>query len=328
MEMELPDSTTFYNKSYFGCFSEKFQYGANTLRGFAWSCVDDPSGFLLPVKAIVAVIVGTVGQFALGCSHRFQTREWTYWKGEATENTTEQKIMHLNVCMFPGFLPQPFGGQKPASARMETLKTKVNQENPDILFLCEFSPVFSKQLFDGLKDNYAHFFVNIGSCAAGMDASLSVVTKTKLIEEPKFVPSKAKAKSWDQWAMYRGFFIIKTEKCNYLYTHLHAKDESEARKAQLKEIQELTKNQSKPWVIVADLNIDRNKDEYKNIEGYTDVIQEEKEGKKVTCQEGEETESIDYILTPKDSSITFEQVKVELDLSLSDHATITATYNA
>ncbi|MCB1081678.1 MAG: hypothetical protein KDK63_00880, partial [Chlamydiia bacterium] len=138
-----------------------------------------------------------------------------------------------------------------------------------------------------------------------------------------------KAKSWDQWAMYRGFFIIKTEKCNYLYTHLHAKDESEARQKQLEEIKTLTEeDQNRPWVIVADLNIDRKNDEYKNIEGYTDVIQEGKKENVVICQEGEEKESIDYILTQKDSSITFKEVKVELDLALSDHAAIIATYKS
>ncbi len=326
------------NASYPEVLAKKLQYGANEMRGVMWSSeshfmmtwgfLDRPMGsfFSRGISAITlfaSVFIGISGQLLLGFSHRLQSKEYTYWRGEGEENLIapeQTKVMHLNACMFPGSLPYQFGKMSPASERMGLLIQKVQNKSPDILFLCEFSPVFSGKLYKELKGEYKHFFVNIGSCALGMDASMAVLSKVPILNRPKFIPTRIEAEGDQKW-MYRGYFVFETKGCNYLYAHLHppgAEGTKEIRKNQLDEIRELTKAGTRPWVIVGDLNIDRNKPEYQNMNGFNDTLTKET----ITYQENGIEESIDYIVTPDDQLKIVTEV--EKDLTLSDHSTLVA----
>ncbi|MCP5504597.1 MAG: endonuclease/exonuclease/phosphatase family protein [Chlamydiales bacterium] len=333
-------SPNFHAESTLDYCAEKLQYGANIMRGVMWNAqahfmvtwgaLDQAAGSRWEKVASCVQFawgcgVGMFGLLLLGLSHRLQSREYTYWRGEGVEVFPDQeKVMHLNACMFPGSLPYHFGKQAPASERMGSLASRIQEKDPELLFLCEFSPVFSEELYENLKGEYKHFFVNIGSCAQGMDASIAVISKVPILKAPQFIPTKIPAEG-DQKLMYRGYFIIETQTCKYLYTHLHAKDTEGAktiRKEQLEEIRSLTTDSSKPWVVLGDLNIDRNKQEYKNLEGFNDIIHQH-HGKVTTCSEEGVEESIDYVLT-RDERL---QVVTEViqDLKLSDHSIITAT---
>ncbi|MBF5060229.1 endonuclease/exonuclease/phosphatase family protein [Candidatus Neptunochlamydia vexilliferae] len=135
------------------------------------------------------------------------SKRYTYWKGEEEELLPEQtQVLHLNVCMFPGSLPSAYGGMRTAGERMEELCTFIHKENPDIIFLSEFSGTLSPRLYEGLKEKYAHFFVNIGPKGFGMGASMAVLSRVPIVSEPKFIPSKT-VHSGGQSYIKRGYFI-------------------------------------------------------------------------------------------------------------------------
>lgn len=202
------------------------------------------------------------------------------------------KALHLNACMFPGgFLPYTFGGVRSAGERMEELKALIEGINPDIFFLCEFSQTLSGKLFESFQEVYRHFFVNVGPNAKGMDASMAVVSREPIVNEPKFFPSKIEAEG-EQKCFYRGFFHVETEKVNYVYVHLHPKETDRAkeiRQEQLAEIKKITEKfaNGKTWVILGDINIERGSAGHQAMleMGFRDVIQEQ-HGNVETCING------------------------------------------
>ena len=318
-------------------FAEGLNYMASFMQGTLWNTevqLLDAAGYLgrpagstyekitSLIKFIPSYFIGSSGFFLLALSNKMHSREYVYWKGEGELISPEQaKVMHFNACMFPGSLPYHFGGLTPATERMDKLFGKIESEKPDILFLSEFGSVFSGELYERLKENYKHFFVNIGMNALGLDASMAVVSKVPIFGRPEFIPTKIKAEG-EQELIYRGYFIVETEKCNYLYAHLHPKETEKAkeiRKGQLDEIREITSQGEKPWVILGDLNIDRNKDEYETMSDFNDYLGKET----ITCEEGETKESIDYVLT-RDGRLKIT-VDVKPDLTLSDHSAVIAT---
>ena len=181
---------------------------------------------------------------------------------------------------------------------------------------------FSTNLYEKIKEDYHLFVVNVGTMASGTDADLYFASKEKVISA-EFIPSLIPRIGDQKW-MNRGYLVIETEKCKYLYTHLHPKESKEAKEVRRRQIEdEILPRMSegkKPWLLVGDLNVDRNKEEYHIITThFTDHV-----GHVVTCQEGDVTESVDYILTLKgDRRLTVTNPQVVLDLDQSDHAAIT-----
>lgn len=247
------------------------------------------------------------------------SREWTLWKGEGKVIEPAQvKVMHLNACMFPGSLPYHFGKQFPATERLEKLEKKIQSEGPHLFFLCEMGQQFSIDLYDRLKDNYHLFVVNVGG-----STDLCFASKID-IETVQFVQSQI-PRIGDQKLMNRGYLVVEMKDFKIVYTHLHPQDSEEAQEVRKRQIIDEVlplMESEKPALLVGDLNIDRNKNEYQLIQQhFTDL-----NDKTITCQEGEETESVDYILTLEgETRLTLPVPKIDLDLTLSDHATLTST---
>ncbi|QVL56974.1 MAG: endonuclease/exonuclease/phosphatase family protein [Simkaniaceae bacterium] len=273
------------------------------------------------IKLVPAIFSGLLGHCLIGLSNRFHSREFTYWDGKgALINSEQLKVMHLNVCMFPGSLPCHFGKQTPGTERMEQLFQSIEDVQPHLLFLSEFSHVFSPELYDRLKGEYKTFLINIGSNALGNEASLVVVSKIPVLKA-QFIPTMVESAGVQKFS-YRGYVIIETRDCMYLYAHLHPEETPIAkniRRRQLDEIRHITDQGEKPWVILGDMNIDRNHDEYQNMYGFIDHISKET----ITCEEDGAVESIDYVLT-RDKRLQVA-TEVKQDLKLSDHSIIIAT---
>ena len=287
---------------------------------------------------IILIPIAVIGHCLTGVSNCLHSREFVYLEGSGSL-TGHLKIMHFNTCMLAGGLPFLFGGVRSAGERLNELIPRILEEDPDILFLCEFSETMTPRLFKSLKTKYKHFFVNIGSNACGMDASLSVLSKVPLINAPEFIPSRIEAQG-EQKFFYRGYFIMETENCSFLYTHLHPKSTPLAtriRQRQLKEILDLIehKGQETPWIVLGDLNINRGSsqhEEMKNL-GFVDEI-ENAHGIIPTSAEGlsegkvKYEESLDYFLTLKGKPIPMETKVIDTysnpGAALSDHKAIVA----
>ncbi|MCB1107542.1 MAG: endonuclease/exonuclease/phosphatase family protein [Chlamydiia bacterium] len=286
------------------------------------------------VGTALSMFIAIGGFFLKGLANRLHSRAFTYWEGRGEEvRPYTRKVLHLNVCMFPGGLPYLFGGVKGAGERLENLKIFIQEVNPDIFFLSEFSQTLSGKLYDLFAQDYKHFFVNIGSNALGMDVSMAVVSREPIVSEPKFFPSNVPTEG-DQKFCYRGYFFVETEKVNYLYIHLHPKDEK-IRQQQLLEIMEIVdENQNgKGWVVLGDSNIQRGTEEHEAFKskGFEDIVQKEY-GNVETCINGlekgarENPESIDGVFVLGDVSLrtTIHETYETLGQELSDHKGISA----
>lgn len=301
---------------------------------------------LIAPFAVTATLLFTplalLGHCLTGLSNRLNSRKFVYLEGICEEKTTQSpKIMHLNACMLAGGLPYLFGGVATAGERFQKgLIPLINREDPDIVFLSEFSETMTPRLYESLKRKYKHFFVNIGSKAVGMDASLAVISKVALTKEPEFVPSTVKADG-SQKFFSRGFFIMETKEYRYLYTHLHPQNTPASisiRSRQIQEIKRLieSKEGSTPWVVLGDLNIDRGSEGHQEMKesDFIDVIEEE-HGPVSTAAEGLEKgsikteESLDYFLTVRDKPIAVQTQVIDTYTdkrnALSDHKAIVAT---
>lgn len=282
-------------------------------------------GPLAFTATLLLLPIGLLGHGLTALSNSLHSREFVYWEGLCNEiRTLEPKILHLNACMFAGGLPYEFGGLRTAGERFCDLIALIIKEAPDLFFLCEFSETITPRLYEALKNEYKHFFVNIGSNACGMDASLCIACKIPLVKEPQFMASQVEADG-DQKMMYRGYFILETANHRYLYAHLNPKSER-IRHEQFKEIQLIVKEEGSPWLILGDLNVDRGSSLHDSVkkDGFYDVI-ESQHGRVSTSLEGE---SIDYFLTFKDQPIIMVTKIIDTydnrQKALSDHKAIVA----
>lgn len=263
------------------------------------------------------------GSLLHGFSTLVHSHAWTVWKGGSKPiSPTQVKVMHLNACMFEGSLPYHFGRQTPATERLDALEAKIKKNDPTLLFLCELGQTFSLSLYNRIHENYHLYVVNVGSMPSGFDSDLYFASKMD-IQKVDYIESEIPRIGDQRW-MNRGYLIVETKEIKYIYTHLHPKISEEAQEVRRRQIEEeilpLMKEGAKPFLLVGDLNIDRNKEEYHLItKHFDDHIKNVP-----TCVEGDLSESVDYFLTLKgDYRIKITHPEVNLDPDLSDHATLT-----
>ena len=211
-----------------------------------------------PIGLLIApaVLFGMGSQLISRC---IRNSEYFYIKGLASENHEKSStIMHLNCNMLPGYRPYR-QGLFPAGHRLDPLKFQILKEKPDILFLSEIHKTLHCQLFDELEEHFAHFYTNIGlNQGLGFGAGFFIASKDPIISSPRFIPFKIKGDSTK-----RGMFLLETQKCWYIYTHLlpgRLEMDREVRSQQLSEILDEVKLTlgGKPAVLIGDLNIDQN----------------------------------------------------------------------
>ena len=203
-----------------------------------------------------AVLFGMGSELISRC---IRNSEYFYIRGLGSENHGKSStIMHLNCNMLPGYRPYT-QGLLPAGQRLDPLKFLILKEKPDILFLSEIHKTVHCQLFDELDEYFAHFYTNIG-LNQGLDfgAGFFIASKDPIIGSPRFIPFKIKGDS-----IKRGMFLLETQKCWYIYTHLlpgRSEMDREVRSQQLSEILDEVKltTGDKPALLIGDLNIDQN----------------------------------------------------------------------
>lgn len=300
--------------------------------------------FALPVMALTLPLA--ISSFPLtGLARIFESRNYRYLSGCAPEIQVEKpKFMHLNFCGFYGGLPYALGGTTPAHDRLGELVENIHEVDPDLVFLCESSRLLTPPLYHSLKDNYSHFFVDIGLNAFGMENALFVAARVPILSQPTYHPFTDKVEG-DQRFILRGFFAVETADKWFFYTHLHSGSEEkdrEVRQSQLEKIQEFIEANTgeKPCILLGDLNINRLEDpnsDYQKMlsRGFQDYFPEQHPDaftgsdvldyqiKKI--DEEAALEVIDYILiNDKGKGLTLqlgvlETYHARLDQSLSDH---------
>ncbi|MEM7174973.1 MAG: hypothetical protein AAF443_03455 [Chlamydiota bacterium] len=191
-------------------------------------------------------------------------RGFAYLPGEkkaANSDSSEIRLCVLNTCMLSGCLPRFFGGQSPATTRVESLASfiKVDGNVPDLLFLCEVGRTVERSLVKELEKDYRHFFLGAGLSSL-QESGLFVASNCTLTKAPCFKTYKTKGLSF-QSLYNRGFFVFHTKTANFIFTHLSPgkKPKHEAiRQQQLNEIRTFIRSSNSgeqtSWILVGDLN--------------------------------------------------------------------------
>jgi hypothetical protein len=177
---------------------------------------------------------------------------------ESQEKISQPKIMTLNACMFWGGQPISQGGPRAARDRIDQFCQKINEIDPDIFVSQEMSLDPAVKVIDKLKDNYAHFYTNIGPFSWGMESCLFIASKLPIVSAPEFHPFP------NQPRIKRGFFCFETPKFWVITTHLQPAF-PDVRRKQLEQItskiDELSERTGKPCIFAGDLNIPYSTDE-------------------------------------------------------------------
>lgn len=186
-------------------------------------------------------------------------------QGTHPENSpnAQKTFFTLNACMFPGGLPGPFGGTLPARGRIGDL---IRLTPPaDAICFQEMSFDAAMRLYKQMKDQYAHFYLNIGPNPPKMENCLFLATNEPIRSEPIYIPFEV---SGMQKGIRRGAFFIETPDYWICTTHLNPHNDAasqQVRREQLNVIVQQMKKFSKPSLLLGDLNVvrtDGKDDEY------------------------------------------------------------------
>jgi endonuclease/exonuclease/phosphatase family metal-dependent hydrolase len=205
-------------------------------------------------------------------------KSFTYLQGSFKEKILEKgkplTVFSLNTCFVAGGFSLFYGGVAPWPERVDQLIEKIQEKNPDLLCLQEVNDIEAAyRLYDALKDQYAHFYFNIGPKVLSQNSGLFVASKLA-IQDPSF-------KTFDevpgtQKLVNKGFFdcqILSDAKvvAHLFLTHLSpssddglpTSEEKEIRKKELEMIFAKMKSFTKeaPIIFAGDFNITREDDE-------------------------------------------------------------------
>lgn len=194
--------------------------------------------------------------------------------GNAAEKLFQRKtftMLSWNICCVPAGYSITDGNVFPWPERMSAIIDSIKKSNADVVCLYE---VFDTQagfaLYEGLKEEYAHFYLNIGTQAMGAPSGIFVASKYK-IDDPQFVRfSKDSLVGRTKYAA-KGVFSFDITMARIFATHLQhsevpnnpTEEEKQGRAAQMRTIiSEIEKKSPpKPTIVTGDLNL--NSEEYK-----------------------------------------------------------------
>lgn len=249
---------------------------------------------------------------------------FTYVKGIDSKTSQEKiSILNWNICCFDEGLSMLFGGIIPWEERIVKIGDAIKKSGADIVCLQEvFSEKAGNRLMEQLKDTYGHFYINIGPringfnlMKMGISSGLFVASKNSL-ENPLFQPY-----GHEETPSTRAYgFFMANLNSNTLFatTQLQPGTTPEDIKFRHAQLQAIQKQINDKTLLLGDLNIERDSDEYKK--GLAPHFDNSYTGKDWTSCDLKDYwwkakrnmdafkkmlvfEWIDYFLSPKNSSI-------------------------
>lgn len=198
-----------------------------------------------------------IGQILDQTGNLLQKRPYYYLQGnlqEASQDKDTHTIFSANLCMLPYGIAT-LGGVRPAKQRIDQAAKAILTADADFVCLQEMSMGPSLELWEKIKDNYAHAFTRIGPMPANrMDGALFFASKHP-VEEVYYHPLP------NTGPIARGIFSIKTKMGWIINGHLSAGSSEETvalRKTQMAAIADLCEKLSLEGSIPCFLFIDSN----------------------------------------------------------------------
>ncbi len=115
---------------------------------------------------------------------------YLYQQGEGKEKATSDRfsLLSWNICCVPAGYTITDGGVVPWPQRMPRIIQTIAQLNSDVVSLYEvFDTHACRQLYEGLRPHYRHFYTHIGMRVIGAPSGIFVASKIRLTQ-PRFTP--------------------------------------------------------------------------------------------------------------------------------------------
>ncbi len=120
---------------------------------------------------------------------KLEQEPYIYWEGGLEEKVLENNTFTLflqNICFANAGYVISDGGVMPWRFRINAIIGKIKEQNADVVCLCEvFDINAALKLYQGMRNEYAHFYFNIGPRATGVSSGIFMASKFK-IHNPEF----------------------------------------------------------------------------------------------------------------------------------------------
>jgi hypothetical protein len=122
---------------------------------------------------------------------KLQNQPYIYYQGNAVEKSLPSSgisLLSWNICCNSGGYSISDAGVVPWAFRIDAVVQKIKEADADVLSLTEvFDPRSAFYLYEQLKDDYSHFYFNIGPRAIGVSSGIFIASKFE-IKNPNFLP--------------------------------------------------------------------------------------------------------------------------------------------
>jgi endonuclease/exonuclease/phosphatase family metal-dependent hydrolase len=146
---------------------------------------------LLGVGYVVLSPLGLLGIFFRAVAANLQTEPYIHWKGNLAplqKRPGSFSLLSWNVgCVGAGYVITD-AGLMPWPFRINAIADKIQKEDADVVCLYEvFDIKTAQQLYDKMKNQYAHFYFHVGPRATGLSSGFFIASKYD-IQSPSFTP--------------------------------------------------------------------------------------------------------------------------------------------
>jgi exonuclease III len=141
-------------------------------------------------NSLTAIVTAPAGILLRATAIAVQNEPYLYFPGNALEKSPGRSfsLLSWNVCFVGGGYSITNGGVSPWSQRIDGVVEAIRAQDADVVCLYEtFDTRSAFELHNRLKDQYAHFYFNIGPKAVGVSSGIFVASKFP-IENPQFTP--------------------------------------------------------------------------------------------------------------------------------------------
>jgi endonuclease/exonuclease/phosphatase family metal-dependent hydrolase len=195
---------------------------------------------------------------------QIETKPYLYFQGKALEVVKNDfSLLSWNIACNSGGYSISDAGVMPWAYRIDDIVKQLHAQDADVLSLYEvFDPEAGLYLYSQLKDQYAHFYFNIGARVIGVNSGIFIASKIA-IENPEFIAFPKEMLVGRTKSAEKGFFSFDVADFKIFSTHLQhseecdysTSEEVEARKSEMELIMDKIRLVSGPIILTGDLNM-------------------------------------------------------------------------
>ncbi len=140
--------------------------------------------------------------------------------GRESRASSRFTLLSWNICCVPAGYTITDGGVVPWPERMAGIIQFITRQNADVVTLFEvFDTHACRQLYQGLRPHYPHFYTHIGMRAVGAPSGIFVASR-KALTDPRFTPFPVDSLVGRTKFASKGIFSVNMGQMRLFATHL------------------------------------------------------------------------------------------------------------